>query len=172
MYEREARVGQVMVPTDPSGRVDPQDQSLERELIALLSEHGPREGAALSSYQRLIDDVEDEGIRYLMSMILDDERRHHRIIDEMLNTIQSFVWEVDVTPSTPSVRRGSMPEVHARTLELLALEREDAKELRALRRALRSGRAYPVHGLLVEMMEQDTAKHIAILEFIADRTKP
>lgn len=172
MYERDARVGQVDVPPDSGRSMQGEAKALEHELITLLRSHGPREGEALSQYQRLVEQVEDEGVRYLMSMILEDERRHHRLIDEMLNTIQSFVWEVDLEPSTPSVQRRPMPEVYEQTKALLDFEHEDAKELRALRRALRSGKVYPVHSLLVELMEQDTAKHIAILEFIAKRTKP
>jgi len=54
------------------------------------------------------------------------------------------------------------------TSQFLAAERADAKQLRALRKEL--GRSVtPACGLLlVELMEQDTAKHIRLLSFIRD----
>ncbi|MBK5222444.1 MAG: hypothetical protein JJE52_06150 [Acidimicrobiia bacterium] len=167
----DSRIG-IAGASDQGTRDRQPDRSVDRELIDLLRSHGPRECEALASYERLLEQVDDEGVAYLMSMILDDERRHHRTIEEMLNTILSFVWEVDIEPSTPAVRRRPIPDVHAETKRLLRLEREDAKELRALRRALRSAKVYSVHTLLAELMEADTAKHIAILEFLIERTKP
>jgi len=145
---------------DPSGR----EIGAERAIAAHLREHGPREGALLGAYQELIDQCEDEGVRYLAGMILEDERRHHRLIDEMLHQIESFIWEVERDPQVPYLTPRVDPELRAATDELLALEREDAKELKQLRREMRSQPDSSLLPLLVELMIHDTAKHIAILK--------
>lgn len=155
---------------NPANQRDP-DHDVEIELISMLQSHGPREGEALASYQRLIEDSDDEGLRYLVQLILEDERRHHKVIEEMLHVIQGFVWEVDVQPSVPGLSRRVDPELRAETQRLLALEQEDAKELRRLRTALRHSHNSPMLPLLAELMVHDTAKHIAILKFIRSHTR-
>lgn len=144
----------------------------ELAIAKTLREHGRREGAALDEYQRLLDSCEDDGVRYLVELILADEERHHRQIDEMLHQIQSFLWEVDVEPKVPHVRAYRHPELREATERLLQFERQDAAELRKLRRAMRSQPSSSMLPLLVELMLHDTAKHIEILKFIKRATKP
>ena len=110
-----------------------------------------------------------DGIKYLIRLIIDDERRHHRVFDEMANELKSFVWEVDVEPRVPSAMAHRDPALLRQTKALLALEKDDAKELRHLRKVLRHGPKSSLHPVLIEAMLHDTAKHIAILEFIRDR---
>ncbi|MDZ7678621.1 MAG: hypothetical protein U5K29_08715 [Acidimicrobiales bacterium] len=148
------------------------DHDLEHRVISMLKSHGPREGEALASYARLAEETEDGGHAYLMRLILEDERRHHRTIDEMLNTVQSFVWDVDVEPSVPSAARYPDRRIHQETKRLLAFEREDAKELRQLKKALQQDKTWPFLALLVDLMIQDTKKHIEILKFVQKLTKP
>lgn len=147
---------------DPSGRMI----SAERAIAAHLREHGPREGELLAAYEQLVDGCDDEGIRYLASMIIEDEHRHHRLVEEMLHQVESFIWEVDRDPQVPYLTERVDPDLRAATDELLALEREDARELKQLRREMRSQPKSSLLPLLVELMIHDTAKHIAILKVI------
>lgn len=150
------------------------DQRILDEEIAiaeLLGEHGPREGAALAAYKRLADGVDDPGIRYLVELIMADEERHHRIINEMLHQIQSFVWETHVDPQVPYLGTIVDPELRAATDELIELEKQDAKELRRLKRQMRGQPSSSMLPLLVELMEHDTAKHIAMLKLIRAHVK-
>lgn len=157
--------------TASSTGVPPQPApSAEIELLAMLREHAPREGAALAAYQRLIDAVEDDGVRYLGRLILEDERRHHGVIKEMLQMLESFTSGVPLEAGTPELRPRPDPELRAATTELLALEREDARELRRLRRALRGANVPSLLPLLVEVMISDTQKHIGILRAIRSNT--
>jgi rubrerythrin len=138
----------------------------ELAIARMLREHGRREGAALAEYRKLADTCDDDGVRYLLEMILADEERHHRQIDEMLHQVQSFLWEVDVEPKVPHVRGYRHPELREVTERLLELERRDAAELRRLRRQMRSQPSSSMLPLLVELMIHDTQKHIEILKFI------
>jgi hypothetical protein len=51
------------------------------------------------------------------------------------------------------------------TDQLLQKEQADAQELKRLRRELRDVKDTSLWGLLVDVMERDTQKHIAILRF-------
>jgi hypothetical protein len=143
------------------------DRDLEYAALQLLTTHGQREGAALAAYERVAGEATaDDAVTYLIGLIMDDERRHHRVFEEMANELKSFVWEVDVAPRVPSAATRKDPALLAETKKLLAFEKEDAKELRQLQKVLRRGPKSSLHPLLVELMLHDTAKHIAILEFI------
>jgi rubrerythrin len=143
----------------------------ERALAAALREHGPREGEALAAYEALIADCDDEAVTYLAGLILDDERRHHRLMTEMLNQVESLLWETELTPQVPHLRTRVDPDLRAATDALLEIERDDAKELRRLKRQVKSQSDSSMLPLLVDLMVHDTAKHIAILELIRAHTK-
>jgi hypothetical protein len=160
-----------MIPTDtPVARSGP-DHPVDDELIDILRSHGEREGAALASYQRLVETSEDEGLRYIVRLIMEDEARHHQQISEMLNVVYSFVWDLDIQPKVPAMRARDDRVLRDETERLLAFEKEDAKELRRLRKELRGSHGYSLLPLLVKLMLHDTAKHIDILQFIRSRTR-
>lgn len=138
----------------------------EGRLISILGTHGERESAALDAYRLLAEESDDEGVRYLTRLILDDEKRHHALIDEMLHTVRAFVEDVDLAPSAP-FRVGPIGDELAGEVESLRdFEKSDLAELKALRKALKDDSSYPLLLLLVSLIEQDTRKHIDILEFI------
>ena len=143
------------------------DRDVEYEILHMLETHGAREGAALDAYQRVAaDTTAGPGVRYLVNLILEDEERHHRVFAEMANQVRSFVDETDVQPRVPPLVAHDDPVLLAETRRLLEFEREDAKELKQLRRAVKRRPRSSLQPLLVDMMLHDTAKHIAILELI------
>jgi hypothetical protein len=143
------------------------DLDTDYAILHLLETHGAREGAALDAYQRVAaDSTAGPGVRYLVNLILEDEERHHRVFAEMANQVRSFVTETDVQPRVPALVAHADPALLAETQRLLEFEREDAKELKELRKAVKHGPRSSLQPLLVEMMLHDTAKHIAILELI------
>ena len=140
----------------------------DRELIAKLEGHGAMEGEVLDRYKRLSEQTPSPAVRYLVGLILDDERRHHKIIEEIANTI---AWggfakpdEVDVVPDITTA--SASPELLGATRQLLNIEKRDAKELRRLRRDLNDYARTTIWALLVDIMLLDTKKHQTILEFI------
>lgn len=162
------------VTTDPT--IAPGDSDPQAALLEMLRSHGQREGAALASYQRLADESDDEGLQYLVRLIMDDEVRHHQQIADMLNDeLHPFRWYVDDPPTVPVIKARNDPALAAETERLLAFEKEDMKELRRLKKELRwsHGNPYgaPLLPLLVDLMLHDTAKHIDILRFIRDRAR-
>jgi hypothetical protein len=146
------------------------DRDFDYDILLMLRNHGAREGAALDAYKQALEESSaSEGVRYLIRLILDDEQRHHQVFAEMANALQSFVEEVPVEPSVPGLAPRRDPALLEVTRRLLALEKDDANELRQLRKSLRGAPKSMLHPLLVDLMRHDTAKHIAILEHIVSR---
>jgi hypothetical protein len=157
--DRPARDGEVQV-----------DHDWYPALLALLQSHSEREGVALADYKRLATKSTDDGIRYLMRLILADERRHHEQMEQMINTIQSFAWDVKVEPRVPSLPAQKDPTLLEDTRLLLEFEKEDSKHLRELRKHLKMASKTSLLPLLTELMMHDSAKHVAILQYIRDQT--
>ena len=152
--------------TDPNREPD---RDFEHRLLQLLEHHGAAEGVLLEAYQEIAARSDtDPAVRFLVELILNDERRHHDVFEQMANAIRSFIWEVPVEPRLPAAVRRQNPELHAATAELLRSERTDRKELKALRSSLRHHRGSSFDALMVDMMLHDTEKHIAILDYIHD----
>ena len=143
------------------------DRDFEITVLRMLERHAEAEGEVLDSYRQIAErSSAGDAIQYLVQLILDDERRHHDVFVQMANRTRSFMWEVPVEPSLPAMPKRSDPELLRETERLLAFEKRDTKELRDLRKTLRHGSKASLDPLMVELMLHDTAKHIAILEYI------
>jgi len=137
------------------------------EVVEALNRHGREEAELLQRYRRFIEEAESPGARYLVQLILDDEQRHHRVLEELANTI-AWGWTKGVPDEVVPVfpRDGEDGALRAETRALLRHELRDRTQLRRLRRRLRSYGEAPSWGLLVDLMRLDTKKHIDILRFI------
>ena len=156
-----------------SDPVPPAERTLLEEEQALrhLADHVASEAGFVVAYRELADaPATPEAARYLIRLVLEDEERHHRVLHEILTAIANKVAlrdDPDAVPDLPhEPPNRALQEV---TSQFLAAERADAKQLRALRKELRSFRDTSLWALLIELMEHDTAKHIHVLTFIRDR---
>jgi rubrerythrin len=139
----------------------------DEQLLAHFDEHVGGELGLLEAYMELRDKG-PEHVRYLVDLILNDEARHHQIFRELVNRLRSDIDWRDYEPKVPYLRKdaaGSKALIEA-TERFLAFEHEDQKSLRRLEKELRPLRDTTLFSLLVQLMELDTKKHIAILEFI------
>ena len=143
------------------------DRDFEITVLRMLERHAEAEGEVLESYRQITErSSADDAVRYLVHLILEDEQRHHDVFVQMANRTRSFMWEVPVEPSLPAMPKRSDPDLLRATEALLAFEKRDTKELRDLQKALRHSSKASLDPLMVELMMHDTAKHIAILEYI------
>ena len=142
------------------------DAASEARILETLRHHDQREGIVLAAYRRLVDECADEGIQYLGRLIIEDEERHHQLIMEMANRIESWIHGSEIEASTPSIVPRVDPELLDATHQLIGLEHQDATELPPLEHELRSLPATSLLPFLVKLMLEDTARHIEILQFI------
>lgn len=140
----------------------------EEELYAHLTSHEASERDLLVAYQEAAASSGSPAFRYLASLIIEDEVRHHRLFRELASALKT---EAEFRPEQPAVpyldRWGDQPDRIVELSErLLDQERADARELHRLVKELKDFRHTTMWALLVELMEMDTAKHVAILEFV------
>ncbi len=144
----------------------------ERELFAHLTNHLEAERGLLEQYSALAENTSSNALRYLVNLLIEDERRHHRLFAELAKSLEATAL-LTGDPPVPYLdfHQADTESVRVLTKELLARERDDARECKRLHRELRDLKDTTLWDLLIELMERDTAKHIAILRFVADHTR-
>lgn len=158
----------------PASGLPPRDTSPDEEtLLAYLDRHVASEETVLDSYVEFARSG-PEFVRYLVNLIAEDEERHHRILREMVNQVVGEMEFRTMSPSIPSTDfQGTDRErLVEETARFLALERDDLASLKELTKVVRRQRLRGLIPVLVEFMELDTRKHIALLEFIAQSAAP
>jgi bacterioferritin (cytochrome b1) len=140
-----------------------------QKVVKALSDHTRNEGELLESYRRVLDEeLQPPAVRYLVQLILEDEERHHRVLEELANAI---VWSGfrdgpdNMVPDIPT-RYSCDEPLRTQTQELLNHELKDRVQLRRLRKGLRAYGHVAQWELLIDLMSSDTEKHIRILRFI------
>jgi hypothetical protein len=144
----------------------------EAGLLAHFREHGKREGEALAAYERFAKRNPEDFVRYLGKMLLDDERRHHRMFDELANALIGSSKLIRIAPDIPPLSPLSdAAELQEQTARLLDIEKTDHAELHRLRKDLEPVKQVTLWELLIRLAELDTQKHITILRFISDAAR-
>lgn len=141
-----------------------------QELAHYLQEHMDTEREALREYAHLAEETTSPQIRFLITMILDDEVRHHRIFQDMVNWIRAehsqrddFETSIGFSTSLGGDEREHILEM---TDKLLDMEREDEDDLRDLDKIVTEVADTAWWSTLVDSMRHDTRKHIMLLEAV------
>jgi rubrerythrin len=140
----------------------------EEELFDHFVAHTEQENELLAVYEDLTEHSPNEFVRYLTRMLLDDEKRHHRMFSQLAQTIvddANLDHQPDDVPSLSHNR--DVAQLRSVTERLMALEEEDQVQLAMLRRTLRPVRDTTIWDLLVQLAERDTEKHLLILRFLS-----
>ena len=146
----------------------------EDDIYEHVSNHGKVEGEILAEYAELANDEDmAPAFRYLAQMILVDEERHHRIFDDLAATMGAMREHSDAPPPIPSLAGFHADRTHINrvTDQLLQVERDDLRELKEFTKQLKDLRNINLWSFLIELMIDDTKKHIKILEYIRDRAE-
>jgi hypothetical protein len=144
-----------------------------RDLYAHLTNHVDLERAMLEEYRSAAEASSSKAFEYLVNLLVEDEIRHHRIFLELADSLETMSLRPGEEPPVPYVdfNRTNSESVLDLTEKLLENEERDALEMKRLRRELRDVKDTSIWSLLVDLMERDTQKHIAILRFVKKRTK-
>ena len=145
----------------------------DRAVYAHLTSHIDLERGLLEEYRQIADNTDSEAFRYLVNLLIEDEIRHHKIFQQLADSLETIALMKPREPAVPLIdfARGDKAAVLEATKRLLDHETEDARELKRLRRELRDSKDDSLTGLLVELMQRDTEKHIAILRFVRKHTR-
>lgn len=145
----------------------------EAELYRLLTTHVVAERELLEGYVEAARSTGSKALAYLVDLLIEDEKRHHRLFSELAESIHS---ESSLKLEEPTVPRLDFDRQNAASVlevskRLLASEKNDLKELKALKKTLRDVEDTTLWSLLVDLMVRDTEKHIAILRYAERQAK-
>ena len=145
----------------------------EQTLYDHLTNHEHDERELLVEYQQAAADSQSAAFRYLASLIVEDETRHHRLFRDMAESLR---MDAEMQPGEPPVPRlgGWGPDPHrvAELSERLVTHEEiDLEVLRRIRKELDDLKDTTMWALLVKIMELDTLKHAEILNFVRRQAK-
>jgi hypothetical protein len=149
-----------LMPTHPP--------SLSERLIRALEAHASSEAHDLAVCQELAERSHDPVVRLLVGLVVEDEQRHHSLLQSMVRRLQEeveFVDEPGALPVSTGVTSAADGEMAATLRGLIRDEHEGARHLRHLARQepqLYDG-LYP---LLLEAIARDSEKHATILRFL------
>ncbi len=144
-----------------------------RELHAHLTSHVEIERGMLEEYRSAAEASSSKAFEYLVNLLIEDEIRHHRIFLELADSLETISLRPGADPQVPYLdfNRTNKEAVLDLTDTLLEKEQQDALELKRLQRELGDVKDTSIWGLLVDLMQRDTQKHIAILKFVKKHTK-
>ncbi len=144
-----------------------------RDLYAHLTSHVQIERRLLEDYRSAAEASSSKAFGYLVNLLIEDEIRHHRIFSELADSLETMSLRPGEEPQVPYLdfNRANKEAVLDLTEKLLENEQQDVLELKRLRRELRDVKDSSIWALLVDLMERDTQKHIAILRFVKKHTK-
>jgi len=126
------------------------------------------ERGLLEEYSAVAERSSSKAFSYLVNLLIEDEIRHHRLFLELAKSLKTEAELAGGDPVVPYMdfADADRAAVLDATKELLASEEQDALELKRLQHELRDVKDTTLWGLLVDLMQRDTQKHIAILRFV------
>jgi rubrerythrin len=145
----------------------------EQELYDHLSGHLDNEADIVTAYRDLAEGDTSPAFRYLATIILNDELRHHQVFADLAVAVRQDA-ELDPSQSPIPDLRGLAADrdrVLAITERFIQVEQDDASELRRVARMMKDVADTTLWGLLVHLMLDDTEKHIRILKFVRDHAR-
>lgn len=146
------------------------DKTWDVTVLEHLTSHVQAEQTIMDDYARAVRTVQEPDVQYLLDLIVDDEVRHHRMMEEMVHALKGMMHWQHVSPAVPGRTHGALsPEVRQLVERFLKVERTDRRELEDLRHKLRPVADTTLWTLLIDLMALDTEKHIRILESLAAR---
>jgi len=123
----------------------------------------------LEEYVAAAKSSESKAFAYLIDLLVEDERRHHRFFNELAASLKSAAELDHADPAIPLLdfKQNDRSELLEATRRLLEHENEDKGELKELRKEMRDIEDTSLWGIILDLMIRDTEKHIAILQFIS-----
>ena len=105
-----------------------------RSLFDYLTTHAQNEGRLLESYVQAAEKTDSRAFAYVVALLVEDERRHHRQFIELASSLKSEAELSGVEPAIPRLDfdRGDQKAMLDLTRRLVANEEKDAAELEAV----------------------------------------
>lgn len=143
--------------------------SVER-LVNEFESHEAQEKEIADRYVEIAKGSDNPSVKFLLQLIIADERKHYEITHAMLSTLKgSLTWSrpKDAIHGMSDLKDGELLKL---TEEFIRLEKEGVTEYKKL---IKDSKGYykDLFVLLFQSMIRDSEKHIEILEFLRRKLK-
>jgi len=142
-----------------------------RDLFDHLVHHVETERTLLEEYAHIAETTESKAFGYVVGLLLEDERRHHRLFLQLAESLKAEAELAEPVVPALDFYRVDRKVVNDITKRLLAGEEADLVELKRLRKTMREVENTSLWTMLVELMLRDTDKHIAMLKLVRQQIK-
>ena len=164
------------VPTLPiatRGETGPANpgESLSERLLRSMRVHVEEENESVQAHKAVIAATDDPAVKLLLNVILEDEERHHGLLQRMAESFHEELTGVYSSGALPSgTATGTKPSAEAIETVRTSLQKEHdgvhkMRQIAEQSRALYGG----LFSLLMEAMALDSQKHEHVLTFILKR---
>lgn len=121
-----------------------------------LAEHLLNEGDVLTSYMRFAGQDLPALPRYLVNLVLEDEKRHHDVLGGISQQLHEMAASSDEETYLPRPAGSTVPAgLLEETEKFLSIEKADGRELRKLIKALRVRRDQDLWDLIMAFGDDD-----------------
>lgn len=144
----------------------------DQDLYEHLTEHVQNERSVLEAYAAAAEATDSKALAYVVKLLIEDERRHHMLFQELADSLKHDAEFHSGDPAIPRLdfNRVNGPAVRDLTDQLIDREQADRQELKKLQKDIRDIKDTTLWSLLVDLMQRDTEKHIAMLRFVQKHT--
>ena len=143
------------------------------KMMNRFTAHEQDEQRILEGYSDIVERHGNPLVRFLLQMIMSDEKKHHEVVQTITSTLNADITGMSAGGGLPKFDRISDEEKETLlklTAEFIETEKEGIKEYKALLKP--SGDYYG--GLLVLLIQtiiHDSEKHLMILRFIDQKLR-
>ena len=144
--------------------------SIDEQLLQMVKSHIIAETDSLEAYGRLAEATGDPMVKEILSILMEEEERHHRTLERL-----SATWAADLNWTRS---RGSFPTQPMEALRqagfidqmktFIKEEESGVKDFQAAGKEARKGRRM-MSAMMLEWMAMDGKKHVQGLQYLLRR---
>lgn len=133
-----------------------------------VTQHVQIEQGLLENYISAAQGSDSKALRYLVNLIIQDEKRHHQMFGEFAAALEHGLNWTSGDAEIPAMDFYKVDSDKLQVVTDLLLENEmnDLKDLKYLHKMVKHASDATLWDLIIQTMQRDTEKHIAILSFI------
>jgi rubrerythrin len=146
----------------------PQEEKSQMEkMLDSFEAHVSSERATIQEYQEIASRTKNETIRFLVNLILEEEAKHHRLLQAMTQTLrESLTWQSRPDALHFSGELGiDKEEIRRATERFLAEERDGIRRCKVMKKESKK-LYYGLFEVLFDVMIRDGQKHEQLLKYI------
>ena len=144
---------------------------IDEVLGNVLRQHLEAESGVIRRYEEMVESTKDPWVSLIVGLVLDDEKRHHVLLQQMVATVaESPYWQrvAGKLPDVPVLKGAERVAAEREISRLAEAEHQGSRDMHHV--AQKSKDVYSgLVSALLEVMAKDSVKHEHLLRFLQRR---